>query len=135
MATPPTDSPGRMLPERIGVTIQMPRTRARLATPTAARTATRRTVAISVRSRLAAGVRLAWACLERGRAGAFGLPSAATQSVVMVPPAMAALCGTHRGEKADHLPEHLDPCNRSARSDASIPAGRTDAPISVPARW
>ena len=41
----------------------MPRTRARLATPTAARTATSRTAATSVRSRLATG-----APDQRGRA-------------------------------------------------------------------
>src|SRR5664280_1442477 len=55
MATPPTASPGRMLPEGIGVTIQVPRTRARLVTPTAGKTATSRTAAASVRSGLALG--------------------------------------------------------------------------------
>src|ERR1035438_10686400 len=100
MATPPTDSPGRMLPERIGVTIQVPRTRARLATPTAARTATSRTAATTVRTGLAVGVRLAlnvrlaWACLGRERAVECGVPPSATALVVMIPPGLAERRGT-----------------------------------------
>jgi len=44
-----------MLPDRIGVAIQVPRTKAMLATLTAARTASTRTAAASVRSRKATG--------------------------------------------------------------------------------
>ena len=92
MASPPTESPGRMLPESTGVIIQVPRARATPAIPARARTAANAAASTKVTTRLRRVTRLDGRQCDEG----LGLPFSGYELVIEVPTARGAMCFTPR---------------------------------------
>ncbi len=92
MASPPTESPGRMLPDCTGVVIQVPRARATPATPARARTATNAKASTPVTTRFTKVTRLDGRRCDEG----LGLPFSGYELVIEVPTARGAICFTPR---------------------------------------
>ncbi len=97
MASPPTESPGRMLPDCTDVIIQVPRARATPAIPARARTAPNTTASTAVTTRLTRLTRLEGRRCDEG----LGLPFSGYELVIEVPTARGAMCFTLR---ACHAP-------------------------------
>jgi hypothetical protein len=72
---------------------------------------------------MATGVRFAWARLERERADAFGVPSSATELVVLILPALLALRGTgaRRCERSTRVGLHIRHRKGSANAGRGAP--------------